>query len=103
MFQVTLIVRFLLEGGLRTSNLGFCGHDLRKTATFNASVPIYPEGLAFIPPFLEGHGAFVCDQDRAPTVRIRDLNRRFSGLQVSQHWTRVCMLPTIPRRQPRVM
>ncbi len=53
---------------------------------------IYPEGFkfAFVPPFLEleGHGAFVCDQDSydlAPTVRIRawDLNRRFSGLQVS--------------------
>jgi hypothetical protein len=46
------------------------------------SVPIYPEvdseGLAFFPPFLEGHGAFVCDQDLAltVTVRIRDLNRR---------------------------
>ncbi len=41
-----------------------------------ASVPIrvYPEGLAFFPgpPFLEGHGAFVCDQDLALTVRIRD-------------------------------
>ncbi len=32
---------------------------------------------------LEGHGAFVCDQDLALTVRIRDLNRRFGGLQVS--------------------
>jgi hypothetical protein len=31
------------------------------------------------PPFLEGHSAFVCDQDLALTVRIRrrDLNRRF--------------------------
>ena len=28
MFQVTQIVRFLLEGGLRFRNLGFCGHDL---------------------------------------------------------------------------
>ena len=28
MFQVTPIVRFLLEGGLRFRNLGFCGHDL---------------------------------------------------------------------------
>ena len=34
------------------------------------------------PPFLEGHGAFVCDQDLALPVRIRDLNRRFGGLQV---------------------
>ena len=42
-----------------------------------------PEGLAFVPPFLEGLGAFVCDEDLAPTVRIRDLNRRFGGLQVS--------------------
>jgi hypothetical protein len=47
-------------------------------ATFNAPstspVAIYPEGLAFFPPFLEGHGAFqgVCDQDLALTVRIRD-------------------------------
>ena len=31
MFQVTqimMIVRFLLERGLRFRNLGFCGHDL---------------------------------------------------------------------------
>ncbi len=32
MFQVTQIVRFLLEGGLRFRNpglqVGFCGHDL---------------------------------------------------------------------------
>ncbi len=28
MFQVTQIVRFLLEGGLRFRKLGFCGHDL---------------------------------------------------------------------------
>ena len=85
MFQVTQIVRFLLERGLRFRNLGFCGHDLMETATFNAPVPVYPEGLAFFPPFLEGHGAFkfVCDQDLALTVRIRDLNRRFGGLQVS--------------------
>jgi hypothetical protein len=57
-----------------------------------APVPIYPElldseGRAFFPPFLEGHGvyngAFVCDQDLALTVRIRDVNRRFGGLQVS--------------------
>ena len=52
------------------------------TATFNTPVPIYPEGLAFFPPFLEGHGAFVCDQDLAITVRrIRDLNRRFGGFR----------------------
>jgi hypothetical protein len=50
---------FLLERGLRFRNLGFCGHasDLMQTATFNAPVPIHPEGLAFFPPFLEGHGA----------------------------------------------
>jgi hypothetical protein len=46
MFQVTQIVRFMLEGGLRFRNLGFCGHDLMETATFNAPVPPYPEGLA---------------------------------------------------------
>ena len=28
MFQVTEIVRYLLERGLRFRNLGFCGHDL---------------------------------------------------------------------------
>jgi hypothetical protein len=28
MFQVTQIVRFLLERGLCFRNLGFCGHDL---------------------------------------------------------------------------
>jgi hypothetical protein len=50
---------------------------------FNAPVPIYPEGLAFFSPFLEGHDAFVRDQDLALTFRIRDLNRRFGGLQVS--------------------
>ncbi len=44
-------------------------------------MPIYPEGRGFFPPFLEGHGAFVCDQDLALTVRIRDLNRRFYGLR----------------------
>jgi hypothetical protein len=65
MFQVTQIVCFLLEGGLRFRNLGLCGHDLMETATFNAPVPPYPEGLAFFPPFLEGHGAFVCCQDPA--------------------------------------
>ena len=92
MFQVTQIVRFLLECGLRFRNLDFCGlgHDLMKTATFNAPVPIYPEGLAFFPPFLEGHGAFVCDQDLSLPVRIRDLNRRFDGLQVSPRLRFAC-------------
>ena len=96
MFQVTdsEIVRFLLERGLRFRNLGFCGHDLMWTATFNApqctTVPIYPEGLAFFSPFLEGHGAFVCDQDLALTVRIRDFNRRFGGLQVSPRLRFAC-------------
>jgi hypothetical protein len=45
--QVTQIARFLLERGLHFRNLGFCGHDLMRTATFNAPVPIYPEGPAF--------------------------------------------------------
>ena len=92
MFQVTEIVRFLLERGLRFRNLGFCGHDLMETATFNAPVPIFPEGLAFFPPFLEGHDAFDCDQDLALTVRIRDLNlnRRFGGLQVSPRLRFAC-------------
>ena len=42
-------------------------------------------GLVVFPPFLEGHGEFVCDQDLALTVRIRDLNRslRLGGLHVS--------------------
>jgi hypothetical protein len=43
MFQVTQIVSFLLEGGLRFRNLGFCGHGLMETATFNAPAPVYPE------------------------------------------------------------
>ena len=93
MFQVTQIARFLLERGLRFRNLGFCGHDLMETATFNAPVPVYPEGLAFFPPILEGHGAFVCDQDLAltsSTVRIRDFNRRFGGLQVSPRLRFAC-------------
>ena len=53
---------------LRFRNLGFADMaDL--AATCNAPVPIYPKGLAFkfVPPFLEGHRAFVCDQDLAPT------------------------------------
>ena len=80
MLQVTQIVRFLLERGLRFRNLGFSGHDLMSTVTFNAPVLIFPEGRAFFPPFLEGHDAFDCDQDLALTVRIRDFNRRFGGL-----------------------
>jgi hypothetical protein len=43
MLQVTQIVRFLLERGLRFRHLSFCGHDMiyysPKTATFNV-----PEG-----------------------------------------------------------
>ncbi len=34
------IVRFLLEGGLRFRNLGFCGHNLMETANFNAYSPL---------------------------------------------------------------
>ena len=67
-FQVTQIVRFLLERGLRFRNLGFFGLDLMWTVTFNAPVStrIYTEGLRLadssFPPFLEGHGAFACDR-----------------------------------------
>jgi hypothetical protein len=105
MFQVTQIVRFLLEGGLpsRFRNLAASGFQSLRTSfdvdsdpglqcTRWACVPIYPpaelEGLAFFAPFLEGHasGAFVCDQDLALPVRIpgRDLNRRFGGLQPAE-------------------
>ena len=96
MFQVTQIVRFLLERGLRFRNLTSSflrtrtSCDIAETATFNAPVPIHPERLAFFPPFLEGHGAFVRDQDLALTVRIRDLNRRFGGLQVSPRLRFAC-------------
>ena len=35
--------------------------------SLNAPGPIYPglEGLAFVPPFIEGRGAFLSDQDLA--------------------------------------
>ncbi len=85
MFQVTQIVRFLLERGLRFRNLGFCGHDLmysKQRPSMHLYRPARFQGPAFFTPLLEGHGAFVCDQDPALTVRIRDLNRRFGGL----HW-----------------
>ena len=73
MFQVTQIVRFLFERGLRFRNLGFCGHwhDLMES--------------------------FDCDQDLAAilalTVRIRDLNRTFGGLQVSPRLRFACCGP----------
>ena len=77
-FQVTQIVRFLLERGLRFRNLGFCGHDLMQTATFNAPVPIYPEGLAFkfFAPFLEAvqlkrMTRQICCKDRTTPKRVR--------------------------------
>ncbi len=114
MFQVTQIVRFLLERGLRFRNNGVCGRDLIKTHSQAERRPASAMHLyrstrrlagglaAFIPPFLEGHGAFACDQDLqvAPTVRIRDLNRRFSGLQiqVSPGLRFTCCL-TIPTRR----
>ncbi len=41
MFQVTDIVRFLLERGLRFRNHRFCGHGLIYTATCDATAPIY--------------------------------------------------------------
>jgi hypothetical protein len=68
MFQVTEIVRFLLERGLRFRNLGFCGHNLMQTATFNAPVPIHPERLAFFPPFLEGHDEAAAMSQRRMTM-----------------------------------
>jgi hypothetical protein len=87
MLQVTQIARFLLEGGLRFRNLGFCGQasndgdsDLQCTGT---GLPGRTRLSRLFPAILEGHGAFVCDRDLALTVRIRDLNRRFGGLQVS--------------------
>ncbi len=58
MLQVTQIVRFLLERGLRFRNVVFFGHDLmsRQRATFNAPVGTDPPGtsrkdlgLAFFP------------------------------------------------------
>ena len=50
MFQVTQIVRFLLEalrGGLRFRNLVFCGHDasVMETATFKVQVQCTGTGL----------------------------------------------------------
>ncbi len=83
MLQVTQIVRFLLEALSAVFvfkfvvNLGFCGLDLMQTATFNAPVSIYPEGLAFIPPFLPGsasaipamvHLSVIIDQDLARSL-----------------------------------
>ncbi len=45
MFQVTEIVRFLLERGLRFRNLGFCGHNLinRRMTHDDASGGTYLE------------------------------------------------------------
>ncbi len=64
MFQVTQIVRFLLERGLRFRNLGFCGDDLIRMYLQCTCIDL-PERTRPFPPFLEGHGAFVCDQDLA--------------------------------------
>ena len=41
---------------------------IRQRPSMHLGVPIYPEGLAFSPPFPEGHGALVCDEDLALTV-----------------------------------
>ncbi len=83
-FQVTRIVSFLPERGLRFRNLPvfFFLRDLQCTCTD------LPGGTPFVQPFPEGCGAFIWDQDPAPTVRIRDLNRRFDGLVPS----RTCLL-----------
>ena len=63
------------------------------------------EGLAFFPPFLEGHGAFVCDQDLALTVpahpRFEPQVKWASCFSWSR--TQACMFPTLPRRQLLVM
>jgi hypothetical protein len=46
---------------------------------------------------MKGCGAFVCDQDPAPTVRIRDLNRRFgaffSGSNFNDRTTQTALDP----------
>ena len=63
MLQVTQIVRFLLERGLRFRNLGFCGHDLMRMSSdlqlFNnapVTVPIYPDFFHERLDLMEGHG-----------------------------------------------
>ncbi len=52
------------------------------------SAPIYPEGPAFVPPFLEGRGAnyraIVCDGDLAPMVRIQDFCAGSVGFRILQ-------------------
>jgi hypothetical protein len=66
----------------RTS-MTFSSSSDTVTVVMHRSVPTYPEELALFAPFLEGHGAFVCDQDLSLVrIMIRDLNRRFGGLQV---------------------
>ncbi len=56
MFQ---IARFLLKRGLRFRDLGFCGHDLIKTATCG----ICTSGCADLPP---GEGLAQGAESRAP-------------------------------------
>jgi hypothetical protein len=94
MFHVTENVRFLLERGLRFRDLAqpwflrTCSDiDSDHDVDLHAPVPIYypdSEGLAFVPPFLEGMVHLsVIRILRRPTVLIRDLNGRFGGLQAS--------------------
>ncbi len=95
MFQVTRIVPFLLERGLRFRSLGVSGHDSNDVdSDLQCTCTDLPGRTNLFPPFLDGHGAFVCDRDLALTVHIRDLNRGFGGLQASRRafsWTQVCM------------
>jgi hypothetical protein len=114
MFQVTQIVRFLLERHLRFRHLGFCGHDLIYIDTERPSLNTPAGARTDLPgpgrtsgglsscPAISSRswcyiGVFVWDQDLAPTVRIlytfRDLTRRFGGLpsQVSPPGTQVCI------------
>ena len=52
----------------------------------------------FSPPFLQGHGAFVCDQDLALTVRIQDLKRWFGGLFLLDSGLHVADVTEAPRQ-----
>jgi hypothetical protein len=90
--MTTQIVRFLLERAvfrvafvtfrLIVSDMLRCGH--RPALSLNAPGPIYPglEGLAFVPPFIEGRGAFLSDQDLAVSTHEPSVGERVPGLAV---------------------